>query len=153
MPNTYTKLYVQYVFAVKYREAVLDTAWDEEMRKYMTGIFENNGHKMLAINNVKDHIHLFGGLNPKQSISDLMQLTKGDSSEWINKKKLTKHKFHWQQGYSAFSYHESDIDRIVKYVMNQQEHHKTVSFQQEIRSLLDEFKVIYEDRYLFHDPI
>lgn len=153
MPNTYTQLYIQYVFAVKYRKAVLHTDWDEEMRKYITGIFENNGHKMLQINNVQDHIHIFGGLNPKQSISDLMRLTKCDSSEWINKKKLTKHKFHWQEGYGAFSYHESDIDRIVKYVINQQEHHKTVSFHTEYRAILDEFKIIYDDRYLFHDLI
>jgi len=153
MPNTYTQLYIQYVFAVKYREAVLSTDWDEEMRKYITGIFETNGHKMLAINNVADHIHIFGGLNPRQSISDLMRLTKCDSSEWINKRKLTKHKFHWQESYGAFSYHQSDIDRIVKYVMNQQEHHKTVSFPIEYRSILDEFKIIYEDKYLFHDLI
>src|SRR6476620_4223899 len=83
MPNTYTQLHVQYVFAVKFREAVLNTKWDEELRKYITGIFQNHGHKMLAINNVEDHIHIFGGLNPKQSISDLMRITKGDSSEWI----------------------------------------------------------------------
>ncbi len=150
MPNTYTQLYIQYVFAVKYRAAVLDTDWDEEMRKYITGILENNGHKMLAINNVQDHIHIFGGLNPNQSISELMRLTKCDSSEWINKKKLTKHKFHWQQGYGAFSYHESDIDRIVKYVINQQEHHKTISFPDEYRAILNEFKVKFDDRYLFH---
>lgn len=150
MPNTYTQLYIQYVFAVKYRAAVLDTAWDEEMRKYITGIFQNNGHKMLAINNVNDHIHIFGGLNPKQSISDLMRLTKCDSSEWINKKRLTKQPFRWQEGYGAFSYHESDIDRIVKYVINQQEHHKTISFPDEYRGILKEFNVEYDDRYLFH---
>ena len=106
---------------------------------------------MLAINNVQDHIHIFGGLNPNQSISELMRLTKCDSSEWINKKKLTKHKFHWQQGYGAFQLSlESDIDRIMKYVINQQEHHKTISFPDEYRATLNEFKVKFDDRYLFH---
>ena len=150
MPNTYTQLYIQYVFAVKYRAAVLNTGWDEEMRKYITGILENNGHKMLAINNVDDHIHIFGGLNPKQSISDLMRTIKSDSSEWINKQGLTTPKFNWQEGYSAFSYHRNDVDRIVKYVKNQQEHHKTISFPDEYRAILNEFKVKFDDRYLFH---
>ena len=153
MPNTYTQLHVQYVFAVKYREAVLNTKWDEDLRKYITGIFQTNGHKMLAINNVDDHIHIFGGLNPKQSISELMRLTKCDSSEWINKKRLTKHKFHWQEGYSAFSYNRGDLDRIYKYVMNQQEHHKTISLPDEQKALLTEFEVEYNERYLFQPLI
>ena len=153
MPNTYTQLHVQYVFAVKYRKAVLDTRWDEDLRKYITGIFQNHGHKMLAINNIDDHIHIFGGLNPKQSISDLMRTIKSDSSEWINKRGLTTPKFNWQEGYSAFSYHRNDVDRIFKYVQNQQEHHKLITFPDEHKALLNEFEVIYDERYLFRPLI
>ena len=93
MPNTYTQLYIQCVFAVKFRKAMLDPKWDERLRLYITGIIQNNGHTMIAINNMPDHLHLFIGLNPAQSISMIMQLVKGDSSEWINKEKLTNQPF------------------------------------------------------------
>ncbi|HEY9002367.1 MAG TPA: IS200/IS605 family transposase [Mucilaginibacter sp.] len=100
MPNTYTQLYLYFVFAVKYRAALLNEDWDERLRLYIIAIVQNNGHKVLAINNMPDHLHLFVGLNPAQSISDLMRLVKGDSSEWINKEKLTPTKFQWQDGYA-----------------------------------------------------
>ena len=104
MANTYTQLYIHCVFAVKYRTAMLHSTWDERLRLYITAISQNHHHKMLAINNLPDHLHLFVGLNPAQSISDMMRLIKGDSSEWINKERLTPNKFQWQDGYGAFSY-------------------------------------------------
>ncbi len=110
MPNTYTQLYIHCVFAVKYREAVIQPEWEDRLQKYISGIIQNNGHKLLAINTVTDHLHLFVGLNPKQSISDLMRLAKGDSSEFINKENLTPRKFQWQEGYGAFSNSRSQID-------------------------------------------
>ena len=116
MPNTYTQLYIHFVFAVKYRAALLNNNWDERSRLYITAITQNNGHKMLAINNMPDHLHMLIGVNPSQSISDLMRLIKGDSSEWINKEKLTPTKFQWQEGYGAFSHSKSQIDKVVKYI-------------------------------------
>jgi len=86
MPNTYTQLYIQFVFAVKYRRAMIGKTWEEELRKYISGIIKNHGHKMIEINNMPDHIHIFIGLNPKQAISDLIRTIKSDSSEWINAK-------------------------------------------------------------------
>ena len=150
MPNTYTQLYTQFVFPVKYRAAVLAPPWDEELRKYITGIFQRSGHKMLAINNVADHIHIFGGINPKQSHSDLMRNVKGDSSLWINERKFTRRKFQWQEGFGAFSYSKSDIDNVVKYIANQQEHHKKVSFREELIAFLKEYEIEYDEKYLFH---
>ena len=94
MPNTYTQLYTHCVFAVKYRAAMFDNSWDDRLRHYISAIVQNNGHKILAINNMPDHLHFFVGLNPKQSISDMLRFVKGDSSEWINKEKLTKRKFY-----------------------------------------------------------
>jgi putative transposase len=102
MPNTYTQLYIHCVFAVKYRQAIIQPKWEDRLQKYITGILQNNGHKLLAINSMPDHLHFFVGLNPKQSISDMMRLTKGDSSEFINKEGFTKRKFYWQDGYGAF---------------------------------------------------
>mgnify|MGYP002069288683 CR=1 FL=1 len=100
MANTFTQLYIHCVFAVKYRAAVIQPAGEERLHKYTTGIVQNNGHKLLALNSVPDHLHVFIGLHPKQSISEMMQFVKGDSSEFVNKKSLTKRKFFWQESLS-----------------------------------------------------
>src|SRR2546423_14646182 len=111
MANTYTQIHIHCVTAVKYRKALIEAEWKERLHRYITGIVQNNGHKMLAINSVADHLHLFAGLNPVQSISEMMRLVKGDSSEFINKEKFTKRKFYWQGGYGAFSNSHSQIDK------------------------------------------
>jgi len=107
---------------------------------------------MLAINNVSDHLHFFIGLNPKQSISDLLRSVKSESSEWINKEGLAKNKFHWQEGYGAFSHSKSQVNNVIKYILNQQEHHKKVSFLDEYVKMLTDFNVDYDDRYIFSLP-
>ena len=152
MPNTYTQLYVHCVFAVKYRAAMLDTQWDDRLRLYISAIVQNNGHKMLAINNMPDHLHFFIGLNPKQSISDLLRLVKADSSEWINKEGFMRAKFHWQEGYGAFSHSKSQINSVVQYIHNQQVHHKKVGFLDEYVKMLTDFGVDFDERYLFSLP-
>ena len=153
MPNTYTQLYVHCVFAVKYRMAVIEPEWEDQLHKYITGIVNNNGHKLLAINSVKDHLHMLVGLNPKQSISDIMQLVKGDSSEFINKKGYTKRKFHWQEGYGAFSNSKSQIDAVVKYIINQKQHHQNKSFRDEYLDILKDYSVDYDEKYIFSNLI
>ena len=152
MPNTYTQLYIHFVFAVKYRAALLNNNWDERLRLYITAITQNNGHKMLAINNMPDHLHMLIGINPAQSISDLMRLIKGDSSEWINKEKLTPNKFQWQEGYGAFSHSRSRVDKVVKYIISQQEHHKKSTFLDEYRQMLTSFDIAFDERYIFKLP-
>ena len=104
MANTYTQIHLQLVFAVKFRAAVIDSSWKEELYKYMTGIVQEQKHKMIIINGVADHVHLLIGFKPHQSLSELMQDVKGSSSKWINERKLTRSKFNWQEGYGAFSY-------------------------------------------------
>lgn len=151
MANTYTQLHIHFVFAVKYRAAVIQPFWEERLHKYITGIVQNNGHKMLCINSVTDHLHLFVGLDPKQSISELIRLVKGDSAEFINLHKFTPHKFHWQQGYGAFSNSHSQIDGVVKYILNQKEHHRKRTFHDEYISMLNDYGVEYDKKYIFHD--
>lgn len=151
MPNTYTQLYIHIVFAVKFRNALISPKWENRLHNYIIAIAQNNGHKVLAINSVPDHLHLFIGLNPNQSISDLMRLVKCDSSEFINKEKLTLIKFQWQSGYGAFSNSRSEIDRVVKYILNQKEHHKSQSFREEYVSILEDYGVNYDEKYLFQD--
>ena len=153
MANTYTQLYIHCVFAVKYRAAMLQPEWDERLRQYITAIVQNHRHKMLAINNMQDHIHFFVGLNPSQSISDMLRIVKGESSEWINNEKFTKRKFNWQVGYGAFTHSKSQIDSVVKYIHGQQEHHKKTTFLEEYRKMLEQFGVQYDERYLFTLPI
>ncbi len=149
MSNTYTQLHVHCVFAVKFRKAVLDSSWDERLRLYITATIQNNGHKMLAINNVFDHMHFFVGLNPDQSISTMMRLAKGDSAEWINKERLTQAKFHWQSGYGAFSHSKSQVDGVIHYIHQQQSHLKKIDFLAEYREMLEAFAIDYDNRYIF----
>ena len=152
MANTYTQLYIQCVFAPKYRAALLEPQWDEHLRMYITGIVQNKEHKMLAINNMPDHIHLLIGLNPKQSISDMIKMIKGDSSEWINNEKFTQRKFQWQEGYGAFSYGKSQVPNVVKYIRNQKEHHKKFTFIEEYKKLLQIFALEFDERNIFKLP-
>jgi putative transposase len=151
MPNTYTQLYIHCVFAVKYRLAVIEPQWEDDLHKYITGIVKNNGHKMLAINSATDHLHMFIGLDPQQSISEMMRLVKGDSAEFINKSGFTKRKFHWQRGYGAFSNSKSHIDGVVKYILNQKQHHLKKSFRDEYLEILKGYAVEYDEEYIFSD--
>ena len=98
MPNTYTQLYIHAVFAVKRRHCLISPEWEEELYKYISGILRNHKHKMLIINGMADHIHILFGLHPAQSISQCMQTIKGQSSEWINRKRFIRGKFEWQEG-------------------------------------------------------
>ena len=151
MPNTYTQVYVHFVFAVKYRRALISKVWKEELHKYITAIVQNNKHKMLAINSVSDHLHLLVGLHTEQSLSKLMELVKGDSSEFINKKKFIKFHFQWQGGYGAFSNSKSQIDGVIKYIANQEKHHAKKTFLEEYKELLDKYSVDYDERYIFKE--
>ena len=113
MPNTYTQIHIQFVFAVKFRKALIEDSYKQELYQYITGILQSYGHKLLAINGVSDHIHIFIGMRPTQSISDLMQDIKGNSSKWVNDKKFLKVKFEWQGGYGAFSYSKSHVQNVI----------------------------------------
>jgi len=153
MANTYTKIHIQFIFAVKYRESIIQHTWKDELYKYITGVVQNQKHKMLAINGMPDHIHLLAGIHPTQSISDLLQDIKGNSSKWINDKKFVRGKFEWQEGYGAFSYGASQLKNVINYIENQEIHHKKINFKNEYLSFLKKFNVEYDERYIFQDLI
>ena len=153
MSDTYTQLYIQFVFAVKFRKAMLHVTWDERLRLYITAIVQNNGHKMIAINNMPDHIHIFIWLNPPQSISKIMQQLIGESSEWINREKLNEQPFRWQNGYGAFSYSRSHVSRVATYIQNQQEYHRQKYFLDEYRLMLEKQGIDYDERNIFLEPV
>ncbi len=149
MANTYTQIHIQVVFTVQNRECLIQNSWREDVHKYMSGIISKNGHKLLAINSMPDHVHILLGLRPTQSLSDLMQDIKGSSSKWINEKKLVRSKFSWQEGFGGFSYRKSEIPAIIQYILDQSIHHKRKSFLEEYQELLKEFEFDYDANYLF----
>lgn len=151
MANTYTQLYIQFVFAVQNRLSLIQPAWKDELYKYITGIVQSNNHKLIAINGIPNHVHVFVGYKPHQLIPDLLQDIKGSSSGWINKKGFVNGKFKWQAGYGAFSYSNSHIDWVVKYIMNQEEHHKKKTFSEEYLDLLKEYNIDYNEQYILYD--
>lgn len=149
MANTYTQIHIQAVFVVQNRDCVIHKSWKNELYKYITGIIQNHNHKVLAINGMPDHVHVLFGMRPTQSLSDLMQDIKGDSSEWINEKGYVKGKFSWQAGYGAFSYSKSHVENVITYIQNQEMHHKKKTFMEEYQEFLEKFEVDYDERYVF----
>jgi len=149
MSNTYTQLYIQLVFAVKGRKNFIHLEWEDELQKYITAIVQTDKHKMLSINGMPDHIHIFIGLNPAIAISDVVKDIKRASNNWINDKGFLKNKFEWQSGYGAFSYSRSHIERVCNYIANQKEHHAKCSFKEEYIRTLKLFNIPFKDEYLF----
>jgi REP element-mobilizing transposase RayT len=149
MANTYTQIHIQAIFAVRYREAVIQKAWKADLYKYITGIIQTQKHKLIAINGMDDHVHVLFGMRPVQSLSDLMQDIKGSSSTWINKSKFVRGRFEWQEGYGAFSYSKSQLADVISYIQNQEAHHKKFNFLEEYKIFLERFNVDYDERYVF----
>jgi putative transposase len=153
MANTYTQIHIQFVFAVKYRDGLILPSFQKELYQYISGIIKHHNHKLVAINGMPDHVHIFIGMRPTQSISDLMQDIKGSSSKWINEKQFLKVKFEWQEGYGAFSYSKSHVDAVIKYIEKQEEQHSSKPFREEYLDFLKLFEVDFDERYIFNEPI
>lgn len=151
MPNTYTKLHIQLVFAVKYRATLIRKEWKEDLHRFITGIFQQNGHKMLQINSMPDHIHILIGMRPNQSISGIVQNVKTESSKWIKKEKFCNEAFGWQEGFGAFSYSKSHVSDVIRYIQNQEIHHQKETFLDEYRRMLTLFEVEYDEKYIFKE--
>jgi len=148
MANTYTQISIQAVFAVQNRENFITQEWRDTLHRYIAGIIQNEA-KSLAVGGWKDHVHIFFGLPPALSISDLVQTVKANSSKWINEQGFVKGKFQWQEGFGAFSYGKSQRDSVIKYIMNQEKHHEKKSFKTEYLDILQKFEVEYNEKYLF----
>ncbi|MGQ9644419.1 MAG: IS200/IS605 family transposase [Ignavibacterium sp.] len=148
-PGTFTQLYIHLVFVPKYRERLLTKEIRPEVFSYISGIITNRKHKSIIINGMSDHAHILLGLNPDDKISDLVACIKRESSSFINQKDWFRGKFHWQDGYGAFSYGQSQLDKIYKYILNQELHHKKRSFREEYLELLKKFEIEFDEKYLF----
>lgn len=149
MANTYTQIHIQAVFAVRNRECLIGPDWQADLYKYITGITQANGHKMLQINGMPDHVHMLFGMRPAQSLSELMKQVKQDSTKWINKNSLSKSSFSWQEGYGAFSYSKDQLPRVIRYIKNQEEHHRVKPFREEYLELLKAHDIEFDEKYIF----
>jgi putative transposase len=149
MPGTFSQIYIQLVFAVKGRESLILQAWEERLFQYITGIIKNKEQKLLAINGMPNHIHIFVSLKPSCCLSDLVREIKKASNEFINENNLVKGKFGWQEGFGAFSYGHSQIDAVIKYIMSQKEHHQRKTFKAEYIEFLEKFSIQHDEKYLF----
>jgi putative transposase len=153
MANTYHQIYLQMVFAVKYRNAVIDKAWRSQLLGVIGNLINEANCKTIIVNGVEDHVHCFVGLRPVVSVSELMKTVKAKSSKYINDHNLTTKRFEWQEGYGVFSYHQSLVDTVYKYIQNQEAHHKVQTFSEEYLGLLKEFNVEYDEQYIFQELI
>ncbi len=147
--GTFSQMYIQVIFAVKGRQSLIQHQWEVELYKYMTGIVQNKGQKMLAINGMPDHIHFLIGMKPSCRLSDLVREVKKSSNKFIKEKRFTPYKFEWQEGYGAFSYSHSALDNVIAYIQNQKIHHKKLSFKDEYKGFLTKFQIEHKDEYLF----
>ena len=150
MPNSYTQIHIQFVFAVKYRAALIEAEWKERLHQYITGIVQENKHKMLQINSMPDHIHILIGMRPHQSISMLIQNVKTESSKWVKHQNLSS-SFAWQEGYGAFSYGKSQVSNVIRYIKNQELHHQKETFLDEYKKFLAAFEIEWDEQYIFKE--
>jgi len=149
MANTYTQIYLHVVFAVEGRQSLITLEHNDELQKYVTGIVTAQRHKLIAINNMPDHLHLLVGLRPDAMLSDLVRDVKAGSSKFINEKRWVMGRFSWQEGFGAFSYARSQLGAVIRYIQNQQKHHAKKSFRDEYLELLEKFGVEYDQKYIF----
>lgn len=153
MANTYHQMYAQVIFAVKYRQAVLDKSWRRELFAVMGNLINETGAKNIIVNGVEDHVHCFFSFRPPQNISDIMQIVKGKSSKWLNERRLLQHRFEWQRGFGCFTYSQSAFNNVYRYIQNQEAHHQNKSFRKEYIDTLKAFQVDYDEQYLFDELI
>jgi len=147
--NTFSQIYIQTVFAVEGRQSLIKPEFKEELYKYIAGIVRNQGQKLISINGMSDHVHILMGLRPAMALADLVREIKADSTNFINKKKWVRGRFSWQEGYGAFSYGHSQLDTIIRYIRNQETHHRRRSFKDEYLNLLKKFDIAFDDKYVF----
>ena len=153
MANTYHQIYLQTVFAVKYRNAVSDKAWRSDFLGVIGNLIKKANCNTLIVNGVEDHVHCLIGLKPVVSVSELMKTVKAKSSKYINDHSFTKSRFEWQEGYGVFSYGQSQVDSVFKYIQNQEAHHKKQSFRDEYLEFLKKFKIDYDENYIFQELV
>jgi REP element-mobilizing transposase RayT len=137
------------VFAVEGRQNFIKPERNDELQKYISGIVSGQRQKLIAINNMPDHLHLLVGLRPDTALSDLVRSVKAGSSRFMNEQHWVAGRFSWQEGFGAFSYSRSQLGAVIRYIENQQKHHARQSFGDEYIEMLEKVGVKYDRRYVF----
>ena len=151
MSNTYTQIHIHLIFAVQNRESQIKTEWKDRLYQYIISIIQGEGHKVLSINGVTDHIHVLFGMRPNQALSDLVKKIKANSSKWVNSNHLSFGRFNWQEGYGAFSCSKSKLKEVIDYISKQEEHHEKINLTCEYETFLKKYEVDYDPKYIFHE--
>jgi len=151
MADTYSQIYIHIVFAVKGRDNLIWKRWKEEVHKYITGIITNEGQKLIEINSMPDHVHILVGLKPTIALSNLVRDIKANSSKFINGQKWIAGKFEWQHGFGAFSCSHSQLTKVISYIKNQEEHHKTKTFREEYIEFLEAYNIDFKNEFIFDE--
>ena len=149
MANTYHQIFLQTVFAVKYRRAIINKEWQGKLFSVIGNLINETNCTTIIVNGVEDHVHCFFSLKPAISVSELMKNVKAKSSKYINDNQLTKQRFEWQEGFGVFSYSHISIHAVYNYILNQQAHHKRQNFTEEYLELLETFRIEYDRKYIF----
>lgn len=150
MSRIHTQLDIHLVLAVKGRQSLIQQAWRDELYDFIVGMVQNQGHEMLSINGMPDHLHLFISYNPAQSIPHLVQAIQTTSQTFIKDHNFSRFPFNWQDGYGAFSYGRSQREAMMRYIDKQEDLHQKKTFREEYLEMLGKFEVAYEEGDLFY---
>ena len=150
MAQSLVSLMVHVIFSTKNREPLITPEIEPELFAYIGGILKNHDSRLLDAGGTADHVHLLVSQSKNVALSSLMKDVKKDSSSWIKTKGRNFRNFHWQDGYGGFSIGKSDIPGLKRYVANQKQHHRKRSFQEELREILDEYGIAFDERYLWN---
>jgi REP element-mobilizing transposase RayT len=154
MPGTLAQMYVQTVFAVKYRKALIAPEWEPKLHAVISILIAEAGGKPYIVNGIADHIHCFFGIRPSHNVSDIMQVAKAKASKWLNEEIFVEEqKFAWQEGFGCFTYGHSQRQQVYHYVANQKRHHEHQKFLEEYVQMLDVFGIEYDPKFIFHEPM
>ena len=149
MPQSLASLYVHVVFSTKSRIPCLSPEVRAELFPYLATVLNNLGCAMIEIGGTADHVHVLCRLYKNLSVSKIVEAIKKPTSRWLKTKDPDLSEFHWQNGYGAFSVSASEVERVREYILNQEEHHREMSFQEELRVFFEQYDVEYDERYVW----
>ena len=149
MSQSLSKLYVHIIFHVKNERPLICGEDEKELYAYIGGIIKQTSSYPISINGTSNHIHVLSTLSKNISLADFIKKIKGNSSRWMKTKGLDYKNFEWQGGYSGYSVSQSKVETVEKYIANQKEHHKRVSFREEYLVFLKEYEIDFDESFLW----
>ena len=149
MAGKYLSLLVHFTWSTAGREPWLETEMRNDLHSYIGGIMNNKNAKLLSAGGMFDHIHLYASMPSTISVADFVNAVKSNSSRWIHESFARLRNFAWQEGYGAFSVSKSEEGKVVRYILNQENHHRKRTFKEELVGLLEKHGIAYDKRYIW----